>query len=386
MTSYRQGQFEPNIAAIEAGTGKPVLTAAWPCGNNDPGRRTAADAYFVATRGYFDPDHPTNPNYGDTPWTNDVNEATPVEWQNLWAGGYYTQSHIDRAASEGKWAIIVSHGSCVGISYMGQRKDVLWAAPVGEVAKYIKVRDAAVFSNYTRSGETISFDVVHTLPVFPRTKVDGNAFLPVVYDNPVTLSAHVQDLDIIAGVTVDGATVPYSVKVIGGVRYVLFDAALNASRHVVIGVTRDTTLPTIVARTPAPDSTNVVLDTNLTVQFSEAMNPATVSASTVRLRAAGAPEDVPVIVTYSGTPPRCPRRPGSPRTRRTRSPSPTASQTPPGTRWGRMPSGRSAPRPCRTAGGAAHGRIGWLSRFATTRAVLCCPFGIRRRRPSTAAS
>ena len=102
----------------------------------------------------------------------------------------------------------------------GSRKDVLWAAPVGEVAKYIKVRDAAVFSNYSRFGETISFDVVHNLPALPRTKVDGNSFLPVVYDNPVTLSAHVQDLDIIAGVTVDGATVPYSVQVIGGVRYV----------------------------------------------------------------------------------------------------------------------------------------------------------------------
>ncbi len=177
VSSYRQDQFEPNIAAIEAGTGKPVLTAAWPCGNNDPGRRAAADAYLVATRGYFDPDHPTNPNYGDTPWTNNVNEATPVEWQNLWAGGYYTQSHIDRAASEGKWAIIVSHGDCVGIDYMGQRKDVLWAAPVGEVAKYIRVRDAAVFSNYSRSGKTIDFDVAHNLPVFQRQTLAG-ASLP----------------------------------------------------------------------------------------------------------------------------------------------------------------------------------------------------------------
>jgi hypothetical protein len=58
--------------------------------------------------------------------------------------------------------------------------------------------------------------------------------------------------------------------------------------------------PTITGRSPAPGSTGVDVNSNVTVQFSEAMNPSTIDSTTVRLRATGAGSDVPAVVTYSG--------------------------------------------------------------------------------------
>ncbi len=62
----------------------------------------------------------------------------------------------------------------------------------------------------------------------------------------------------------------------------------------------DVTPPTITQRTPAPNASNVARNTNVDVQFSEAMNPATITGSTVRLRKQGAGSDVPASVSYSG--------------------------------------------------------------------------------------
>ena len=63
----------------------------------------------------------------------------------------------------------------------------------------------------------------------------------------------------------------------------------------------DVRLPTIVVKSPAIGATGVGLDSDVTVQFSEALNPPTVSTSTLRLRAYGAIDDVAGTVSYSGT-------------------------------------------------------------------------------------
>ena len=63
----------------------------------------------------------------------------------------------------------------------------------------------------------------------------------------------------------------------------------------------DTTPPTITDRHPAPNATSVPLNTNVTAQFSEPMNPATISSSSVHLRKQGSGTDVPAAVSYSGT-------------------------------------------------------------------------------------
>ena len=62
----------------------------------------------------------------------------------------------------------------------------------------------------------------------------------------------------------------------------------------------DITLPTITARTPAPDTIGVATATTVTAMFSEAMNPATITATTFSLRTV-ADTLVDATVAYDST-------------------------------------------------------------------------------------
>src|SRR5207245_1510827 len=57
--------------------------------------------------------------------------------------------------------------------------------------------------------------------------------------------------------------------------------------------------PTVTAQAPAPGATGVPLDTTVTATFSKAMNAASITTSTFRLRAAGSTADVPATVTVT---------------------------------------------------------------------------------------
>jgi hypothetical protein len=70
---------------------------------------------------------------------------------------------------------------------------------------------------------------------------------------------------------------------------------------VVFDTSADTTAPTITNRTPAPGAVDVPVDTNVTVTFDEAVDPATITTSTVALRAVEGGTDVPATVSYTGT-------------------------------------------------------------------------------------
>jgi hypothetical protein len=231
VTAYRQNQIEPNIAAIEAGTGRPVISLAWPCGCTDPSREVAASYTVIGARGYYD-------YIAQLTWLEDVNLPTPVNMYNLNTAHSYRQDFVDQAYTEGKWSTTTSHGDCSGIDYLGQQNanGHLWVATIGEVLEYIKVRDASQFSNYSRAGRTISFDAVHTLSPFLRQKVDGSFFPPVIYNNLVTLKVHILDTDTVSNVIVDGVPVTYAMQNLDGVSYVTFDTALNTSRHVVVSL------------------------------------------------------------------------------------------------------------------------------------------------------
>ena len=104
-------------------------------------------------------------------------------------------------------------------------------------------------------------------------------------------------------VTSSGDDVP------GNSRYVQYKADLDPDPNltsaledvsIAYSTGADTTAPTITQRTPAPNATNVPRNTNVDVQFSEPMNPATIDSSTVRLRKQGAGSDVPASVSYAG--------------------------------------------------------------------------------------
>src|SRR3989442_270784 len=57
--------------------------------------------------------------------------------------------------------------------------------------------------------------------------------------------------------------------------------------------------PTVTAQAPAPGATGVPLNTTVTATFSKAMNAASITTSTFRLRAAGSTVDVPATVTVN---------------------------------------------------------------------------------------
>jgi hypothetical protein len=235
VSAYRLNQLEPNIAAIQAGTNQPVLSLAWPCGCSDPSRWSAASYYYLGARGYSD-------YVANLTWLEDVNLPTPFNIFNLNTAAAYRQDFVDQAYAEGKWSITTSHGSCDGIDYLGAQNanGHLWVAPVGEVLKYIQVRDASQFNNYNRSGRTISFDAVHNLPTFQPTSITTPTpytFLPIVFDNPVTLKIHLLDVDSVLSVMMDDVPVTsYVVQTLDGTRFITFDAALNTSHHVVVNL------------------------------------------------------------------------------------------------------------------------------------------------------
>ncbi|MBN1657707.1 MAG: Ig-like domain-containing protein [Anaerolineae bacterium] len=95
-----------------------------------------------------------------------------------------------------------------------------------------------------------------------------------------------------------------------GFRYLQYRAELSTTDtdqtpaleqvRVVYNVTPDIVPPTVVSRSPAPNAVDVDLASNVTVQFSEAMDPATIGSATFRLRASGATEDVPAAISYNG--------------------------------------------------------------------------------------
>ncbi len=245
VDEYRQTQLEPNIAAIETGTGKAVRTLAWPCGCVDPGRIEAASQYYLGARGYFD-------YVANLTWVKDINLPVP-EFYNLYTDTDYNKGFIDRAAAEGKWAIITSHGSCEGIEYMGSRQEDLWAAPIGEVLGYIKIRENIhekltesgeyeSFTNYELSedGKTITFDAKHSIEPWERVALEeGIELLPIIYDDPVSLHVYLpNELSPVAvkvGPDENGMKdVPFEEMEIDGIRYVVFDAQLDTPQHVVI--------------------------------------------------------------------------------------------------------------------------------------------------------
>ena len=227
MINFRSNEFDPNIAAIETATSTPVLSGAWPCGCTDANRMTAAQFYLLGDRGYND---------CGCGWVQDNNAPTPILFMNLNGLHAYDQTFIDRAITDGTWTIVTSHGECTGIDYIGAHKDVLWTPTVGEGLKYIYVRDATQLSNYSRVGRTITFDAVHNLPTFTRQEYDGTPLLPIVFDNVVSLKVHILDTDTVLSVMVNEVSMPYQIKILGGIRYVIFDTPLNGSRHIVVNL------------------------------------------------------------------------------------------------------------------------------------------------------
>jgi hypothetical protein len=95
----------------------------------------------------------------------------------------------------------------------------------------------------------------------------------------------------------------------GNSRYIQYQADLSASDTSQTPVLQDVTIthaiagpdltpPTITGHTPNTNATDVLIETNVTVTFDEAMNADTITGSTFSLRADGAGSDIAATVTY----------------------------------------------------------------------------------------
>ena len=179
-------------------------------------------------------------------------------------------------------------------------------------------------SDYALGGPTLSADWLHVAKFATPGTFTSRVFDGTV--NTATWGTLSWTADSPAGTTMamsartgnttppTGAWVPLSASGTGvGAtnRYLQYRAVLSTTNTVStpvlrrVDVTYDTTVPdtappTIVSRTPASGATGVPVGTTVVAQFSEVVNAATVTTSTFRIRAAGAPSDVAATVVPSG--------------------------------------------------------------------------------------
>jgi hypothetical protein len=234
VNTFRQTQLDPNIAAIESATGQPVVSMVWACGNTDPGRMAAAQSYFVGSRGYYDQYSDENLFASNLTWLYDINTPTPATVMNLNSDTFFSQTLVDRAINENGWEIVTVHDYCAGIDVLTNISPTVWIAPIGEVSKYIKVRNATQITDYASAGQQISFNAVHTLTTFLRYQQNGDQLLPIVYDNPVTLRVPIATHVDLQDVQANGVGISATVGTVSGTQYVWFSLPLTSTQHVVV--------------------------------------------------------------------------------------------------------------------------------------------------------
>jgi Domain of unknown function (DUF4082)/Bacterial Ig-like domain/Bacterial Ig domain len=215
-------------------------------------------------------------------WTTDVAATSVVEFGET----------MDYGASVSDEALVTNHqvtlsGLAAGTTY------------------HYRVTSADADGNPASAGDfTFATEVADT--TVPTVAIRAPADGVTVSGTGVTFSASADDNIGVLGVQfqLDGAalgaedtTSPYSISwnsttAANGVHAVSAtarDAAGNtatAAISVTVSNITDITLPTIRARTPAPDAIGVATATTVTAMFSEAMNPATITGTTFSLRTA----------------------------------------------------------------------------------------------------
>ena len=102
----------------------------------------------------------------------------------------------------------------------------------------------------------------------------------------------------VASVTRNGSPVAYTTRTIKGISYAVFPA-LAGSYQVTFG--SDHTSPTVSGVSPLSGATGVSTGTNVTVTFSETMNPVTINTNTFELRSASGTLVSASVAYNSGT-------------------------------------------------------------------------------------
>ncbi len=178
------------------------------------------------------------------------------------------------------------------------------------------------------AADLLAPNVTLTTPVNGTANVVINELVSVVFTEPVlassvntstfTLTNNTTGLSVPGTVSFDGRTIatfaPTGVLATGPLAPLGYTAAITGIKDLAnnsmpgtfsftffTGTTADTTLPTVTASSPANNDTNVLVNTPITVTFSEPMNIASINAATFTLNSVAGPIPGTVSVAASGT-------------------------------------------------------------------------------------
>jgi hypothetical protein len=218
------------------------------------------DVYMAATQ-MTDESGQTFPKTVDTLLDNAIG-------LNAYYGVFTVNAHTDTPASDVSDAVIAS-AQARGVAVVSAR----------QMLKWLDGRNTSSFGNVTWGGGVLGFTVV------PGAGSTGlQAMLPIASNGLV-----------LGGVTRAGSAVPYAVATVKGIDYAMFTA--DTGGRFGAQYAADTTAPAVVATTPAASATDVAGTSAVMLQFSEAMDPASINAATLVLRNAGN-AIVPATVAY----------------------------------------------------------------------------------------
>ena len=136
-----------------------------------------------------------------------------------------------------------------------------------QMLQWLDGRNASRFSLLSWSGDTLSFTIS------AGSGANGLVAMAPAMTNGLTINR----------ITYNGSDIPITVDTIKGIKYALFWAA-NGTYQVTYAL--DTVPPTVSGVSPAGGESGISTTTSVTVAFSEAMDPSTISSGTFELRTA----------------------------------------------------------------------------------------------------
>ncbi len=269
-------------AAIEAAHGIQMDTNYYHNGSwlgNDPGYFTGSGLpmRFTGVTGNIIDLYQANTQLPDETWGNNIFSAFKTLIDASIDQGYYgfltANFHPPNYSTYQAFADNM-------MDYAASRGIPIWSAEM--LLDFSLARNQAQVKNLQWDGNLLSF-------TFSAPRPDSRLTLML----PVRAGGH--DLQtIIAG----GNQITFTKQTMKGYEYALFTAIDGAYQATYAA---DTIPPVVSSHSPASNATGIALNANVTVTFSEEMDPATIIGSTFRLRTDGASSDVPAAVSYDST-------------------------------------------------------------------------------------
>jgi hypothetical protein len=147
-----------------------------------------------------------------------------------------------------------------------------------QLLTWTDARNSSSFGSIQSNGNTLSFSI---------NAGDGARGLKAMIPVPPGVN--------VGTVTFNGTSLPYFLRVVKGIQYAFIDA-LDGNYEILFG--QDNIAPTVVLAVPPSGQTNVVLNTDVQVVFSEPIDISTLTTANVLLKNA-AGTSVPVTITYA---------------------------------------------------------------------------------------